>query len=189
MLWLIRNDNNSSRPADHTIDGQRQPEESIKGYWPSVKLVLKKYNFNMFFFLPDFSCYKLFSLLSLCREGTLLLCIFCNFHGIALWALRIYLASRFPNLFYTIFSFAMFYFSNIGIHPPSQTAEVKMLKKMWASHWCCHTLRPFELWAGICSERKRLMTSQHQIINWIPTNIFLSSQLCLEGSRYIKILR
>ena len=80
-------------------------------------------------------------------------------------------------------------FSNIGIHPPSQTAEVKMLKKMWASHWCCHTLRPFELWAGICSERKRLMTSQHQIINWIPTNIFLSSQLCLEGSRYIKILR
>ena len=110
MLWLIRNDNNSSRPADHTIDGQRQPEESIKGYWPSVKLVLKKYNFNIFFFLPDFSCYKLFSLLSLCREGTLLLCIFCNFHGIALWALRIYLASRFPNLFYAIFSFAIFYF-------------------------------------------------------------------------------
>ena len=31
--------------------------------------------------------------------------------------------------------------------------------------------------AGIFSERKRLMTSQHHIINWIPTNIFLSRKL------------
>ena len=41
--------------------------------------------------------------------------------------------------------------------------------------------------AGIFSERKRLMTSQHHIINWIPPNIFPSKKLFLVDSKYINV--